>query len=314
MRKIAALGMIAITVAVNMTPVTAKAAGVSSYSQCYGGNKAVTISGNSLDELKSKLQEYGIDSADWIKSLGKQNCPLNSTQQDYNVNTNPTPYVSDNNAQVPETMQNPQVLQNEADCSRQEESVSTPTDTTRAGNIQENTTVENKTANKTTATEKKVVETTNTNISKPDVSKKTTNETTKKTTTSKETNTNASYIQQVVNLVNVERSKAGLAPLTIDKKVEQAAMVRAREIQTKFDHVRPDGSGFVTALKEQGAVYRGAGENIAWGQRTPEEVVAGWMNSPGHRANIMNKNYVNIGVGNLQNSAGTQYWVQIFTY
>lgn len=125
---------------------------------------------------------------------------------------------------------------------------------------------------------------------------------------------NKTYTQQVVDLVNTERAKEGLAPLTIDPSVEKAATVRANEIQSKFDHTRPNGSSFSSALKEQGVNYRGAGENIAWGQRTPEEVVNAWMNSAGHRANIMNKNFTHIGVGNTQNGSGTQYWVQLFTY
>ena len=126
--------------------------------------------------------------------------------------------------------------------------------------------------------------------------------------------TNKTYTQQVVDLVNAERAKAGLAPLTIDANVEKAANVRANEIQTSFDHVRPNGSSFSTALKEQSVSFQGAGENIAWGQKTPEEVMNAWMNSAGHRANILNKNYTHIGVGNVQNSSGTQYWVQLFTY
>lgn len=121
-----------------------------------------------------------------------------------------------------------------------------------------------------------------------------------------------SFAQQVVELVNVERQKEGLAPLTVDGKIADAADIRAKEIQTSFSHTRPNGTGFSTALKEAGAAYRSAGENIAWGQKTPEEVVKGWMNSPGHRANIMNKNYSRIGVSHLKNAAGTSYWVQLF--
>jgi uncharacterized protein YkwD len=144
--------------------------------------------------------------------------------------------------------------------------------------------------------------------------KNTTTNTATTTAATKDNSSNLSYVEQVVKLVNIERAKEGLAPLSIDKNLEKAAMVRANEIQTKFEHVRPNGTSFATVIKENGATYRGAGENIAWGQKTPEEVVTGWMNSPGHRANIMNKNFVNIGVGNLQNSNGTQYWVQLFTY
>lgn len=127
-----------------------------------------------------------------------------------------------------------------------------------------------------------------------------------------ETPTELTFTEQVVALVNVERAKEGLKELSIDEDMESAALVRAKEIQTSFSHTRPDGSSFSTALKEADVTYRRAGENIAWGQKTPEEVVEAWMNSAGHRANILNKNYSRIGVGHLQNAKGTSYWVQLF--
>lgn len=122
------------------------------------------------------------------------------------------------------------------------------------------------------------------------------------------------YAQQVVSLVNRERAKAGLQPLAVSTQITSAANVRAKEIETSFSHNRPDGSSFSTALTQSGAVFRGAGENIAYGQRTPEEVMNGWMNSAGHRANILNKDFTTIGVGYRQNSKGIGYWVQLFTY
>ena len=121
------------------------------------------------------------------------------------------------------------------------------------------------------------------------------------------------YIQQVVDLVNAERAKEGLAPLTVDTKVQAAAQVRAKECEQSFSHTRPNGTSFATALKEQNVSYRSAGENIAWGQRSPQEVVNAWMNSAGHRANIMNANFTTIGVGYYQNAKGTNYWCQLFT-
>ena len=121
-----------------------------------------------------------------------------------------------------------------------------------------------------------------------------------------------SYVQQVVNLVNEERAKEGLAPLTLDTKVSAAAQVRAREIVTSFSHTRPDGTSFATALKEQNISYRRAGENIAWGQKSPEAVMDAWMNSSGHRANIMNPNFTTIGIGYCQVN-GVNYWCQLFT-
>ncbi len=121
------------------------------------------------------------------------------------------------------------------------------------------------------------------------------------------------YIQEVVDLVNAERAKEGLAPLTIDTKVQAAAQIRAQECEQRFSHTRPNGSSFATALKEQNVSYRNAGENIAWGQKTPQEVVTAWMNSAGHRANILNKNFTTIGVGYYENARGTDYWCQLFT-
>ncbi len=123
-----------------------------------------------------------------------------------------------------------------------------------------------------------------------------------------------SYAQQVVDLVNAERAKAGLSALTVQTDVTAAANVRAREIKQQFSHTRPNGSNFSTALQEQGVSYRGSGENIAYGQRTPQQVMEGWMNSSGHRANILNANYKNIGVGYYQDENGIGHWVQLFTY
>ena len=121
------------------------------------------------------------------------------------------------------------------------------------------------------------------------------------------------FVQEVVTLVNAERAKEGLSPLTIDVKVQAAAQVRAKECEQRFSHTRPDGTSFSTALKEQNVAYKSAGENIAWGQSSPQEVMNGWMNSSGHRANIMNPNYTSIGVGYYQNANGTNYWCQLFT-
>ena len=120
------------------------------------------------------------------------------------------------------------------------------------------------------------------------------------------------FANQVVKLVNEERAKAGLSPLTVNSKAANAAQTRAREIEKSFSHPRPDGSSFNTALTEAGVSFRGAGENIAYGQTTPQQVMEGWMNSSGHRANILNANYTSIGVGHYKNGAGVDYWTQLF--
>ena len=121
-------------------------------------------------------------------------------------------------------------------------------------------------------------------------------------------------VLRVVELVNEERAKAGLQPLTLKADVTKAAQVRAIESEKSFSHTRPDGRHFTTALKEAGVNYRGAGENIAWGQKTPEQVMQGWLNSAGHRANILNAKYTSIGVGFYTNANGVNYWSQLFTY
>ena len=121
------------------------------------------------------------------------------------------------------------------------------------------------------------------------------------------------YISEVVRLVNAERAKEGLAALQMDSSLNSAAQVRAKEIVTSFSHRRPNGSNCFTALSEAGIKYNGSGENIAYGQKTPAEVVNAWMNSAGHRANIMSSKFTKIGVG-CHNSNGTYYWSQFFTY
>ena len=120
------------------------------------------------------------------------------------------------------------------------------------------------------------------------------------------------FASQVVALVNAERAKHGLSALKVDAKVQQAALVRAKETAQSFSHTRPNGSSFSTALTEAGVSYRRAGENIAYGQSTPQQVMNAWMNSSGHRANILNGNFTTIGVGYTVIN-GTAYWTQLFT-
>lgn len=121
-----------------------------------------------------------------------------------------------------------------------------------------------------------------------------------------------SFAEQIVTLVNEERAKAGLSPLSLHNGAVNAAQIRAEEISRQFSHTRPDGSSFSTALAQAGVSHRSSGENIAYGQNSPEQVMQSWMNSAGHRANILNPDYTSIGVGHYENAAGTDYWVQLF--
>ena len=111
--------------------------------------------------------------------------------------------------------------------------------------------------------------------------------------------------QSVVNQVNRERAARGLSALRIDPALTAAAQIRAREIVERFSHTRPDGTKWSTVSS---IAY---GENIAKGQRTVDRVMAAWMSSSGHRANILRASYGSIGVACLQ-SGGVYYWVQLF--
>ena len=122
--------------------------------------------------------------------------------------------------------------------------------------------------------------------------------------------TTEKYAMQVAGIVNRERAANGLAPLKYSDKLSEAALVRAEEIQSVFSHTRPNGTRCFTAVTEAGINYRSVGENIAYGQRTPEEVMNSWMNSSGHRANILGA-YDYIGIG-VTYKNGTYYWSQFF--
>lgn len=129
-----------------------------------------------------------------------------------------------------------------------------------------------------------------------------------------ETSTQNPSLQQIVDLVNKEREKAGVSPLTMDQALNQAAGIRAEEIYTTFAHERPDGSRYLTVLDQLTISYSGCGENVAYGFRTPEAVMEAWMNSEGHKANILNEKYTSIGVGYYKGANGYHYWSQMFTY
>ena len=117
--------------------------------------------------------------------------------------------------------------------------------------------------------------------------------------------TNGGLASEVIRLVNQERAKAGLKELRVDQELTRAAQVRAAEIVRKFSHTRTDGSSWSTVSS------RAYGENIAMGQRTADKVMAAWMSSSGHRANILRSSYGSIGVCAYVVN-GVTYWVQLF--
>lgn len=118
-----------------------------------------------------------------------------------------------------------------------------------------------------------------------------------------------SYSQEVLRLTNLERIRAGLAPLADDDALAKVAQEKARDMQANgyFSHTSPTYGSPFGMMRKFGVSYTYAAENIAKGYRTPAEVVAGWMGSSGHRANILNAKLSNLGVG-----VAGDVWVQMF--
>jgi len=124
----------------------------------------------------------------------------------------------------------------------------------------------------------------------------------------------SAFQTRVLELVNIERGKAGLKSLSMNTNLNKVATVKSQDMADKnyFDHNSPTYGSPFDMMKQFGITYRSAGENIAMGQTTPEQVMNGWMNSPGHRANILNSSFTQIGIGIAKNSSGRLYWTQQF--
>ena len=124
----------------------------------------------------------------------------------------------------------------------------------------------------------------------------------------------ASFQNQVVQLVNQERAANGLKPLTVNSLLTKTATLKSEDMAklNYFDHQSPTYGSPFDMMKQYGISYRTAGENIAMGQTTPQQVMQGWMNSPGHRANILNSSFTQIGVGIAKNAQGRYIWTQQF--
>ena len=119
------------------------------------------------------------------------------------------------------------------------------------------------------------------------------------------------YETEVVRIVNQRRAEHGLKPLTQDWQLSRVARYKSQDMKDLgyFSHTSPTYGSPFQMMKSFGISYRTAGENIAKGYASPEAVVNAWMNSPGHRANILNATYTHIGVGFV--SSGN-YWTQMF--
>lgn len=120
--------------------------------------------------------------------------------------------------------------------------------------------------------------------------------------------------EEVLALVNQERSKAGLKPLEMDWELQRVARTKSCDMAQNnyFSHQSPTYGSPFDMMKHFGIKYTQAGENIASGQRTPAEVMQSWMNSSGHRANILKPDFTHIGVGYCVGGSAGKYWTQQF--
>ncbi len=121
---------------------------------------------------------------------------------------------------------------------------------------------------------------------------------------------------QVLELVNAERQKVGAPPLQLNDKLGQAAQRHAEDMAKNnfVSHDGSDGSTIQSRIEEAGYDYSAFAENVAGGQSTPEAVLKSWLNSSGHRRNILNPDYKEIGIGYAKDSSSdyTHYWTQVF--
>ncbi len=126
--------------------------------------------------------------------------------------------------------------------------------------------------------------------------------------------TTASQEDEVIRLVNIQRAKAGLQQLKKNWELCRVARYKSADMANRgyFSHTSPTYGTPFQMMENFGLRFTAAGENIAYGQRTPAEVMNDWMNSPGHRSNIMSGAYNQIGVGLAKNKNGVCYWTQMF--
>jgi len=246
----------------------------------------VTITNiHSFKELSDKLV---VSKAELEKLITAQLKEYNGTISEGNTTTK-TPSKAENVSQENKKVETP---------------VTTAPSAPKNENTEQKTVVEKETP--------KAEQTTSAPSTTPASTEQAAKETTQTTTTPVAKADSASAFEtQVVELTNAERAKYGLAPLKIYDPLMKVAHAKSQDMATNnyFSHTSPTYGSPFDQIKAAGITYRAAGENIAQGQRTPEEVVQAWMNSEGHRANILNANFTHIGVGYVANG---NYWTQQF--
>jgi uncharacterized YkwD family protein/spore coat assembly protein SafA len=129
-----------------------------------------------------------------------------------------------------------------------------------------------------------------------------------------EASTLASFETEVIRLINIERTNRGIPALTTNWQLSRVARYKSQDMIDKgyFSHTSPTYGSPFTMMQSFGLRFSAAAENIAYGQRTAREVVTSWMNSAGHRANILSNSYTQTGVGAAKKANGTLYWTQMF--
>ncbi|MFZ4454462.1 CAP domain-containing protein [Salibacterium aidingense] len=129
-----------------------------------------------------------------------------------------------------------------------------------------------------------------------------------------ETQSESEFEQRVIELTNQEREQAGLEPLKPYSELSDVARDKSEDMRDAgyFSHNSPNYGSPFDMMDTYNIEYQGAGENIAAGQRSPEQVVEGWMNSEGHRENILNGDFTHIGVGHAEGGSYGNYWTQMF--
>ncbi|WP_242142469.1 MULTISPECIES: CAP domain-containing protein [unclassified Bacillus cereus group] len=256
-------------------------------------------------ELQAYLQSIGIQSlAEWNQVLFQQDCFISNKQPVPITPETQKPTVNNETAK-PEA-QKPTVNNETAKPEAQKPAVNNETAKPEA----QKPTVNNETAKP--EAQKPAV---NNETAKPEAQKPAVNNETQKPAENKPAEEKkgslSEFEQRVVELTNAERTKQGLSALQVDNELSKVARAKSEDMQKNnyFDHNSPTYGSPFDMMKRFGISYKSAGENIAQGQRTPEEVVQAWMNSEGHRANILNSNFTHIGVGHIENG---NYWTQQF--
>ncbi|WP_195940385.1 CAP domain-containing protein [Romboutsia sp. 1001713B170131_170501_G6] len=298
-KTLLALGVISVTTASSMIPVNALSKDAIK-SNCEKKSIYVCINGVDFKLPLDVLCPVKVNVPKFSFGLG------NNSISDKNSEVCKKPSTSNNNTNV-------------------DNKPSTPNNNTNVDNRpstpNNNTNVDNKPStpnNNTNVDNKPSTPNNNTNVdNKPSTPNNNTNVDNKPSTPDNSTAQSgnfSAYQREVVNIVNAERSKRGLAPLTLDSSLSNVATKKSQDMINKgyFDHNSPTYGSPFDMMKQFGISYKAAGENIAMGQKDPQDVMNAWMNSDGHRKNILSPNFTHIGVGIAKASNGQLYWTQMF--